>query len=913
MEQSSIFWAKKSQQEALKILETSIYGLSVAEIEKRKAIYGSNSLPSKKGDSLFIIFLRQFNSPLIFILLFASLVTYSIGEYNDAYIILFVLIFNAIVGTIQEGKAEHTLEALKHIVETKARVIRQHNEFSIPDTDLVPGDIIVLREGDKVPADAYLIEVRNLQVDESALTGESIPVFKDVNWKAEGESAKNIGDLKNIIYKGTAITSGGAHAVVISIGVQTEIGKIATRIVGIDTEIPLKKHIKYLSHAIIAAVGAISLFIFSIGLIQGYALRTMFTTVISLAVSVIPEGLPIVITLVLATGVWRMSKKNALVKKLQAVEALGQAKVIAVDKTGTITKNELVVREVYTADQLFEVTGDGYVPEGQIIQGSDPYDIKKCPTLPLLAHMSALWSGADLSYSTEKKLWMIAGDPTEAAIKVFGRKLGYDKESLLSFSPLLYEAPFDYTLKYRSVLYAIEGVPTMIIAGAPEIILSLSTKTFSTNGDDIRGIPESSLDGLYHKAETLTEDDRKRYDEQLNSLSAKGQRVVAIAVKRASDLSVNQHEVSDMVFLGFIAMKDVLREEVRPAIEEAQNAGIKVVMITGDFSLTAVSIAEEAGIYKNGDTVMTGVEIESMTDEELSASIRKVTVFARVTPEHKLRIISAYQENGSIVAMTGDGVNDAPSLVMADLGIAMGITGTEVAKEAGDIVLLDDNFKSIVSAVEEGRNMYHTIKKVILYLFSTSLGEVLTIIVALLIGLPLPLLAAQIIWLNFITDGFLDVSLAMEPKEKGLLKGGFETPSKYIVTRSMVMRMVSMAIPMMVGTLIIFTSALDESLEKGWSMSLTVLAVFQWFNAWNCRSETRSIGQMSPFSNIYLVMATLLVIGLHMIALYTPLGQDLLRTVPLRFEDWLLIIPIACSIIVVEEIRKMFARRALHY
>ncbi len=867
-------------------LQANELGLSSEEARLRLQKYGANKLPEAKPDSLAKIFLRQFQSPLIYILLSASAVIFAMGETIDSLIILAVLLFNAIVGTIQEGKAENTLQALKKFVETPAIVVRDGKEIIISDKEVVPGDVIFLQEGDKVPADARVIFSQSLNADEASLTGESEPVHKVAD--------NNSSEGRNMVLKGTHIVGGSGRALVVGTSSDTVIGRIAKEIAKVESEIPLKANIRDLSRLIIFVVAGISAFLFLAGILSGKTAMEMFSTVVSLAVSVIPEGLPIVMTLVLASGVWRMSKRNALVKKLQAVEALGQARVIAVDKTGTITKNEMVVQKVYVGGKMFSVGGVGYEPKGEIFLGKEPVDSANHPELLFIGKIGALSESARLMYSEEKKEWRISGDPTEAAILVLSQKLGFHKESLLLESPLVAEIPFDYRLKYRASMHKENNGNIISVIGAPEIILGLSGKI---------GYGEGEV--------SLLQKEKEELESAFVSMSREGLRVVAVAEKKISSENLKAEDVGGLTFVGFFGMKDALRLEVPEAMKKAFSAGMKVVMITGDHKVTAMAIAKEAGIYRDGDIVLTGQEIDNLGERELSEKLHSVSVFARVTPEHKLRIVKAYKARGEIIAMTGDGVNDAPSLVAADLGVAMGKIGTEVAKEASDIVLLDDNFGSIVSAVEEGRWIYKTIKKVILYLFSTSAGEVLTISAAIFLGLPLPLLASQIIWLNFVTDGFLTVAMAMESKEEGLLSGTFEKPKKYLMDKLMAFRMIIMAIPMGIGTLYLFTLNQGADLAKAWTVSLTVLAVFQWFNAWNCRSEEKSVFKMRVFSNKFLVGATLIVIGLQIFAVYNPLAQKILRTVPLELSEWGLIIAVASSIIFVEEIRKFFYRRQI--
>ncbi len=883
-------WYAKKIPDVLQNLHTSEHGLDKGEVLNRLKEYGYNKLPEEKVDGLLVIFLHQFQSPLIYILLVASAIVFFMGEIVNGVIILAILLFNAFVGTIQEGKAQNTLLALKKFVETKATVLRDEEEFIISDTEIVPGDIILLSEGEKVPADARIIFSNSLKVDEAAMTGESVPVQKN----SELLETKNLStaDQKNMLFKGTHIVSGNGKAVVVGTGFNTVIGKIAREISTINTETPLKSNIRYLSRFIIITVAVISSFLFVVGILSGKPIIEMLAVVVSLAVSIIPEGLPIVVTLILATGVWRMSKRNVLVKKLQAVEALGQARIIAVDKTGTITKNELVIQKVFVDENMFEVGGIGYEPKGEIRLNGKLVDAIDQPRLAFAGKIASYCASARVMFSAEEKLWRVAGDPTEAAMLVFAQKLGFHKDEIEQETPMLAEIPFDYKLKYHAVVHGTLNKKFLTVVGAPEVILKLSTKIWH-NGEN-------------HHLETKK---REELEAVFVRMSQEGLRVIAFAETSDVPSKLTPEAVGNLNFVGFYGMKDALRLEVAEAMQRATSAGIRVVMITGDHKITAQAIAKEAGIYHDGDNILTGEDIDIFSEKELAEKLATTSVFARVNPEHKLVIIKAFRARGEIVAMTGDGVNDAPSLVEADLGVAMGSIGTEVAKEAADIVLLDDNFGSIISAVEEGRNIYKTIKKVVLYLFSTSLGEVLTITGALFLGFPLPILAAQIIWLNFVTDGFLDVSLAMEPKERGLLSGNFERPKKYLVDKLMAKRMILMALTMAIGTLLLFKGNYEADITKAWTISLTLLAAFQWFNAWNCRSENRSIFQMNPFSNKFLVGATIIVVALQLFAVYNPFMQKFLHTSALDLADWMLIIPVALSIVLIEEIRKFFERK----
>ncbi len=876
---SKATWHTKEIKDILAILKANSSGYSSDQANKLLAKFGPNSLPRGKTRGLPLIFLDQFKSPLIYILILAGATVFALGETIDGLSIAFVLVLNAIIGTIQEGKAGNTLEALRNFVHAEALVLRDGHEQELDEALLVPGDIIILREGAKIPADCRLLEASDLKIDEATLTGESVPVHKQT--EVLGNEQLQIGDRHNMVWKGTNIVSGEGRAIVVETGIHTQVGQVAKQIEQNQAEIPLKVHIRHLSNGIIIIVAIIVTAIFLLGWYRGLDLLEVFSVAVSMAVSIIPEGLPIVITLVLATGVWRMAGRNALVKKLQAVEALGQATVIAVDKTGTITKNELVIRKVYIANTMYDVGGSGYESEGTISLKGQELESANHPELMQAGKLATYCASAHVSQDQVTSLWKVSGDPTEAAMLVLGNKLGFDKDLLTSENPKVDQIPFSYQTKYHATVHKESaGRYLLTVIGAPEIILNLSR-------------PKS-------KAE-LTE-----AEAVLETLLGEGLRVVAIATKNLRKASVTHEDVAGLGFVGYFAMQDTLRDGVALSVAQARKAGIRTVMITGDHMITARAIASQAGIWHEGDSVLTGEMIEHMSEVEFSNALISATVFARVTPEHKTAIVRAYKARGETIAMTGDGVNDAPSLAAADLGLAMGKIGTEVAKEAADIVLLDDNFESIVSAVEEGRSIYKTIKKVILYLFSTSLGEVLTIGGALAIGLPLPLIAVQIIWLNLVTDGFLDVSLAMDPKEEGLLDQK-PSPSGALFNYKMLGRMIIMALPMAVGTLLIFRHYMLIDIVKAQAMALTLLAAFQWANAWNCRSDIKSIFH-NPWSNKYLVGATIVVISLQVLAIYNPTMQSLLHTTALSMTDWLIILAIAPSVIILEEARKYISR-----
>lgn len=881
-------WASESVAEAFTFFNSSERGLSLVDVVRRLKQYGENSLPAPKTLSSWRIFVRQFNNPLIYILVIASIVVFFLGEVTDTIVIFAVLFINAIIGMLQEGKAQNTLLALQNFTKTEAVALREGVEEVIVDKEIVPGDVIVLREGDKVPADARLFEMKNFRVDESALTGESEPVAKAIEPMAI--NVTNPADQKSMIFRGSLVVAGSGRAVVVATGLKTVIGGISSKIVSIDTEIPLKKNIATLSRYIGIGVCAVSLGVFGLGVLYGYSIAEMFFTAVAVAVSLVPEGLPVVITLVLSIGAYRMAKQNALVKNLAAVEALGQASVIAVDKTGTITKNELMVERLYMDGQTYTVTGSGYEPKGDVLHNGVPIDPANHPEIIFAGKLATFCSNARVVLKEADKTWKVSGDPTEAALLVFGEKVGFHKDELEQEEPQINDVPFDSALKYHVTLHSVKKKNFVTIMGAPESVLAVS--------GNMR---------VAGRARKMTEANKQEMEAIIHSLSRDGLRVIAFAYVPDYAGELNQQEIRDATFVGLFGMRDVLREGVKESIEIAKANGLRVVMITGDHKVTAETIARDAGIFAEGDTVVTGTELATLSKEELMHRLPKTTVFARVTPENKLDIVELFKKHGDTVAMTGDGVNDALSLVAADLGIAMGKIGTEVSKEAADIVLLDDNFKSIVLAIEEGRNIYFGIKKVILYLFSTGLGELLSVVGAMLLFLPSPVFPTQILWLNLVTDGFLVVALAFEPKEKlhgRIVRAG----NRFFFDKAALIRTTLMGLSMAVVTIFVFATLLDINSAKAYTMSLTVLAALQWWNAWNVRSERESIWASKPFSNPYLIAATAAVVLLQLFAIYNPVMQSVLRTTALTLTELAIAVMISFIIVLVEELRKLVYR-----
>src|SRR3989344_5271446 len=720
------YYQKTAKEVCQELSVSAQEGLTLTQVSSRLKTFGPNILAQVKKETIFDIFVRQFKSPLIYILIFAAVLVLMFGQSVDALVILAVIIFNAVVGTVQEGNASNSLARLKSLIRHKAVVRRGGDEILVPSDEVVPGDILILYEGDRIPADARLIHSEGLKTDESILTGEAYTVAKSPDVLSRQNLV--IGDQKNMVFAGTSIASGYAEAVVVATGFESELGKISKGLMETaDVPLPLAQKITRLTHFIAWGVLVIAFLMLLIGLLRGIALREIFTAVIGLAVSVVPEGLPVAVTIVLARGVWRMARARAIVKQMAAVEAMGNADTLLVDKTGTLTTGQMIINKVYFGRTHFKISGQGYKPEGRIEGGTQA----TLANLKKLLGLTYLSLKADVIFE-EGSGFKPIGDPTEAAIAVLCRKLGFVKEDLEQEYQTIAAKPFDSRKRYIEAKFAGGDGQWEIYVGAPEFL-----------SRDLKIDHDLSSD--------------------YQNLTQRGLRVVGIAVYGPREGQLWGHAL--------LAIDEEIREHVKASVEKAKKAGLRVVMMTGDFPQTAQSIAREVGIFEEGDKVLTGADVERLPKEKLFEQLEKVSVFARITPEHKHKIVNLYKEKGHVVAMTGDGVNDAPALQAADLGIGLG-SGTQVAKDASDIVLTDNDFSTITEAIREGRSIYLTLKKVILYLLSTSIGEVLVIAGAIFIGLPLPLVAVQIIWLNFVTDGFLVVALAQEPPADGLPSRG---------------------------------------------------------------------------------------------------------------------------------------------
>ncbi len=904
-------WYVMEVNEVLKSLNSGLEGLTRSEVSTRLEKYGANELAEKEKISALKIFIDQFKSFLIIILLAATVVSAFIGEWLDAIIIFAIVIACALLGLYQEFKSEKAVEALKKVAALTARVIRKGEEVEIPARDIVPGDIVVLRTGDKVPADCRLIEEMNLRVDEAPLTGESKPVKKSILPLEKNDVA--VADRKNMVYTATVITYGHGKGVVTSTGMNSEFGKVATMIQEVqEEETPLKKRLDVIGKwlgifsLIICAVAG------TIGIIKGHGVLEMFIWGVSLAVAAVPEALPAVVTGALSIGVSKMAKKNAIVRKLPAVETLGCTTVICSDKTGTLTKNEMTVRQIYTNGEMFEVTGVGFQPEGEYLNKGSRINPKGNPNLSLLSKISTLCN--DVYLNKTDTGWSIIGDPTEGALLVSAIKAGMNVEELRKEMPRIGEVPFESERKRMSTIHSVNGIKVAYIKGAPEIILDLSTHLLK-----------------YGKIVPLTEEERGNILKVNEQMASNALRILGLAYRHLpGDLSEYSPETveKELVFVGLQGMIDPPRDEVIEAMKRCKEAGIKAVMITGDHKLTATAVARELGqLPEDGEKksrILTGTELDRMDAQQLEDVIENVVVYARVSPEHKLRIVDAFKKKGEVVAMTGDGINDAPALKRADIGVAMGITGTDVTKEASSMVLADDNFASIVAAVEEGRAIYDNIKKYLVYLISCNIAEILILGGSFFIGLPLPLVAIQILWVNLTTDGLPALALGVDPPDPDIMGRPPRDPQESVFSRRVIALMAVMALNITFVIVPIFFWYLksggyylpgisgamkEEILLKGQTMVLAMMILFELVNAYNNRSDRHSIFKVGLFKNKWLNWSILFSIVLAVIVIQVPALDPLFHTSFLTGKDWIIVTLAALTIFPVVEITKWILNR----
>jgi Ca2+-transporting ATPase len=881
-------WYSKSQEEAIKEFEVNpSTGLSNEEAQKRLDKHGLNKLKGKPKKSVISLFFEQLKDMLIYVLLGATVITLIIGEWVDALIILFVVFLNAIIGVVQEYKAEKAVEALQKMTTPRSLVKRDGEVKEINSESVVPGDIVILDAGRYVPADLRLIESVNLQIEESALTGESVPSDKDANEQHEDPKTP-LGDQSNMAFMSTLTTYGRGEGVVVGTAMNTEIGKIAKILDEDNSEMtPLQKRMDELGRILGYLAIGICVLIFIIAALQKRDLFEMLLTAISLAVAAIPEGLAAIVAIVLALGVTRMSKINAIVKKLPSVETLGSVNIICSDKTGTLTQNKMTVVKHYTHHNLKDVPAT----EANLRANRDEAELIKSFVLC-----------SDATYENGQG----TGDPTEVALVVLGDKYDITKADLNSKHKRVSENPFDSDRKLMSTLN-VEG----------------NSYRVHTKGaiDNILKIAKSALvDG---KIVPLTDELKADYLKVTEEMSDAALRVLGVAFKDADSIIVPEEMEKDLTIIGLVGMIDPPRLEVKDSISEAKSAGITPVMITGDHKNTAVAIAKELGIADSIEQSITGAEIDELSDEELKNRINNYRVFARVSPEHKVKIVRAFKGHGNIVSMTGDGVNDAPSLKYADIGVAMGITGTDVAKGASDMILTDDNFTTIVHAIEEGRNIYNNIKKAVVFLLSCNLGEVITIFISILFNWPVPLLATQILWINLITDTLPAISLGMDLGDKDVMKMKPRDPKESFFAGGAGVRAVIGGVLIGILTLFAFYYGLaergfsvgasnitDEALAYARTMSFVVLAASQLFYSLSMRNATKSIFQVGLFTNKYLVGAIIIGVVLQLGVVEIPFLANAFNVHNLPVNDWILVIVFAIIPLAVNEIIKFFMRTA---
>jgi Ca2+-transporting ATPase len=870
-------------------------GLNSSEAGLRIKTYGPNELKKKPPRSLLSMFVSQLKEILVIILLIAVIVSGLVGEWADAAVILIIVILNAAIGVYQENRAEHALEALKGLTKPSAKVLRDGTLVQLSTAELVPGDLVFLDAGDSVPADLRLLEAADLHANESALTGESLPVEKDPATIKDRQVA--LGDRKNMLFMGTSITAGRAKAIVAATGMQTELGRIAELFDTTDVEqTPLQQRLGQLGKVMGLGAALIVAVVFALGLWRAEDLMEMFMVAISLAVAAVPEGLPAVITVVLALGVTRMSRHKAIIRKLPAVETLGTATVICSDKTGTLTKNEMTATAVHAGGKTFQITGAGYEPLGSFLSdGGADVDLAEEKLLYLTLLGGLLCSDAILEAEAATGSYRIIGDPTEGALVVAAAKAGLNKEQAGRDYPRLAEIPFDSDRKMMTTFHQVDGSCQSFTKGAPDVVLGRCTHV------------------RQEQTVSLTGEERDRLLTVNSQQALQGRRVLALATRQWEEIPrpLDKKIVEQgLTFIGFFAIQDPLRQEAKEAVARCHRAGISTIMITGDHRDTAAAIAGEVGMMQPGDQTLTGEELEHMDDNALFRAVEQTRVFARVSPEHKLRIVEALKHNGHVVAMTGDGVNDAPALKRADIGAAMGQSGTDVAKEAADIVLQDDNFATIVRAVEEGRTIYKNIRGAIQYLLSCNVGEVSAIFTSLLLGLGSPLTAIQILWLNLVTDGPPALALGLEPPQKGIMNRPPRNPKESIFAAGMGAAIIwqGLMIGLLSLTAYAFALTWGRTPQEAQTMTFVTMALSQLVHSLNVRSREQSLFTLGMGSNRSLIYALLLSLVATLMIVFVPFLRIPFDTAMLRPSDWSFVLALSLIPLFVVELNKVYVR-----
>lgn len=879
-------WHSLGADEALKRLGSSASGLTETEAKNRLSHYGPNELSRRKKATPILVFLRQFLSPLIYVLLVAGIVSLLVGHMVDAAVVFGVLVINAVIGFLQETQAEKSMEALMRMAAPKAKVKRDGAVRLLPAREVVPGDILSLEAGDKIPADTRLLETSNLTIDESMLTGESMPADKHTSPVAEDSP---VADRDDMVHMGTVIASGRAIGLAVRTGMSTEMGKIASSIQEVKPEeTPLQKNISRLSRYLVFLFLGVTAILMIVGVLKGLGLLDMFLLAVAAAVAAIPEGLPAVLTVVLSIGMRAMARRNAIVRKLLAVETLGATTVICSDKTGTLTLNQMTVRRLYTHGNMIEVTGEGYEPKGEFRREGKPLTLEKGGSTTLLLQIVALCNDARLT--RDKGRAGIIGDPTEGALTVAAAKAGIHKEQLEQSYPRLDEVPFESEKQYMATLHAQNGSRVVYVKGAAERLLPFS-QYFLKDG---RVVPLQAADS-------------ETFMSAATAMAREALRVIAMAyveLPPKTDKLIESTIKDGLVFVGLAGMEDPPREEAREAVKLCKQAGVKVIMVTGDNKVTAESVARQLDLAQG--RAVAGKELGKMSDEELSREIEQISVFARIEPLHKLRIVKSLKRLGHVVAMTGDGVNDAPALKAADIGIAMGISGTDVAKEASNMVLADDNFASVVAAIEEGRAIFSRLRNVLFYSLNTNLSELMVLILSILFIGTSPLLAVQILWINLVTDTAGDIPLGLEPKSGDELKRPPRRSGVGLVYPGLFLRIICMATLIGLGSFLIFRWAESRmSLDAARTLTFCSVAAFEWFIAFSARSDERSVFQLGLFRNRALVLSIAAAALLQLAVVYVPSLQVAFHTVPIGITDWAVVVMAGGGLFLAEEVRKL--------
>lgn len=868
----------------------SISGLTTEQVERAFKLYGFNKRVEKNHLSFLSLFIAQFKDPLMYLLLGSGVLLFFTGDRFDAYIISGILLLNSLVGAAQEKRIFSMSQKLQKFATNNTLVMRDGKKKLIADELLVPGDIIIVQEGELIAADGRIIECYDFTTDESVLTGESAPITKGSDPFLQADVL--LYKQKSMVFAGSSVLTGNARIVVTATGINTASGLVEQESQNFTHQMPLEKDLGFLLTFILWLIVGICVVLFVIGITTGKPFNELFAALLALFICVVPQGLPVIMTLILVSGAYRMARRNVLAKKLQAVEALGRAQVMIIDKTGTLTRNELMVQKVMSGDFIYTVSGKGYDSQGAVMH--DGESIKK-PFSHMydeeLFRAAMLLDRSEVSFDDRKKLYTIKGNPTELALRICAQKADITEYDVSSYKEL-FEIPFSAQYQYHVGFYEKNGQGILFGIGSPETIA--------------RRCSESS--DIQHK--------------NITTLLQEGLRVISVAFK-TFDLAVIPQEKNaqrsfyvqlfehDLQLLGAFAIQDTIREYAPDVIRDLKNAGLQVVMATGDNQNTAVQLAQKAGVYAQGDNIITGDQFQKMDDNQMLLQLSSTTLYARVLPADKLRLVQLFQSENKTTVMVGDGVNDAPALAAAQLGVALGNCGSEVAKDAADIILLDDAFESIIVGLSLGRHIFYTFIRVVMYFFTTNLSEILVMLFALGFGYPVPLVAAQILWLNLITDGFLDFSLSLEEPEEGLLRKTWLQEYPELLTKSVIIRIFYMSLTTASVSCFVFLLYLPISLDSARTMTMVMLTVCQWVNALNCRSMTQSVFKRGVRTNKVLSLLLIAIIVGQLMILYVPFLQIIFKTVPLSFKQWELIVFFGVAIFVIEELRKYVVTRFL--